>query len=425
MNKPILKSGLWVSLAVATLLSLNSAQAGLFDDWTTHWRADAGLHWASGGPDLDDNKHLFGGTGYIEYTTRRDKLRLHLQSQLQLTDAEDKVELRPGHRLRQVYLDYRGDQFDLRLGRQLMIWGRTDGFNPTDQISPTDFRFLTTADQGQRFGVIGASLRWYLGESDSLLLIFMPEFRSDILPQKLVPDGIPEPVLIRPDDGLDNPQAGIKFEHLGMGFDYSFSFYRGFSTTPGLTLQNNELVLINAPFTMVGADWVVTRGEWALRGEMAYSDYSMNSVFAAGSGPQDNLFTVVGLEHPIFSDDLLLVQALYRWLPDHEALDVFDEPLRSLALFNDIAYSQFEEHQFGITVSLISTFLQDSLRTKVGAAAYFENFNTALTAEVNYSLNDDWTLRASGLWLQGPRESNFGSLEDSSRLFLELKYSLH
>lgn len=404
---------------------LTQAQHGSAESWQWDWHAQAGVHWSSGGPDLNDNRQLFGGTAYLQGAVRHGDVSVQLESQLQITDVEASSSLRPGHRLRQFYLDYRGENFDLRLGRQLLIWGRTDGFNPTDLISPTDYRFLTSEDQGQRFGVIAASLRWYLGESDSLVFLLSPEFRSSILPEELVPAGISEPRLVRPDDGIDDPRGGLKLEHLGLGFDYSLSVYHGFLPTPGLTFRNNELRLENAPFTLFGADWVKTWGEWALRGELAYSDVHPGERFAAGLGPQDNFFAVVGLEHPVFADDLLLVQGLYRHVFNDTGLKGLAEPQRSLALFNDIAYSQFGDRQGGVSLTLVSSFLQETLRTEISAGAYLGPFNSVLRAEAKYSLNDDWSLRGLGLWLQGPAESNFGALEDSSRVFVELRYSLH
>ncbi|MGB4521484.1 MAG: hypothetical protein WBI28_06095, partial [Candidatus Omnitrophota bacterium] len=36
----------------------------------------------------------------------------------------------------EIYLDYYGDKFNLRVGQQLMRWGKSDEVNPTDVFSP-------------------------------------------------------------------------------------------------------------------------------------------------------------------------------------------------------------------------------------------------------------------------------------------------
>ncbi len=41
---------------------------------------------------------------------------------------------------------------DLHLGKQIIAWGRADGINPTDNVSPCDFTLLLPFEDDQRFG---------------------------------------------------------------------------------------------------------------------------------------------------------------------------------------------------------------------------------------------------------------------------------
>jgi hypothetical protein len=44
----------------------------------------------------------------------------------------------------EAYAGYVSDKFDFIAGNQIVKWGRTDGFSPTDNISPRDYFFLTS-----------------------------------------------------------------------------------------------------------------------------------------------------------------------------------------------------------------------------------------------------------------------------------------
>ena len=40
--------------------------------------------------------------------------------------------------LREAYVDVYSGRFDFRVGHQVVVWGRADGMNPTDNITPKD-----------------------------------------------------------------------------------------------------------------------------------------------------------------------------------------------------------------------------------------------------------------------------------------------
>jgi len=50
---------------------------------------------------------------------------------------ERKTELQ----IRELYAGYKSQKFDAFLGNQIVTWGRTEGFSPTNNITPDDFSF--------------------------------------------------------------------------------------------------------------------------------------------------------------------------------------------------------------------------------------------------------------------------------------------
>jgi hypothetical protein len=85
-------------------------------------------------------------------------------------------------RLREAYLDLYFDNFDLRIGKQQIVWGKADGVFITDIVSPKNlFQFLLPDFDEIRMGVIGAKFDYYLGDN-TFELVWLPVFTPTNLP---------------------------------------------------------------------------------------------------------------------------------------------------------------------------------------------------------------------------------------------------
>src|SRR4051812_16495442 len=110
-----------------------------------------GGYWSST-RDLDDRDPLGGGMMWL-------KARVPLPSNASvfaegwgalrgpLKRGKAETELREGY----VTTSYRS--FDLKLGRQIIAWGRADGVNPTGNLVAEDLTLLTPDDADRRLGV--------------------------------------------------------------------------------------------------------------------------------------------------------------------------------------------------------------------------------------------------------------------------------
>jgi hypothetical protein len=378
-------------------------------------------HYATGSAELDDVTNLFGATGFLKGSVRRGPLSLYGDSEIQMQRFGD--DIRPEHWWREAYAEYAEGDLDVRLGRQLVIWGRADKFNPTDVVTPSDFGFLTTDDQGQRFGVIAATARYALTDELNLIGVFSPAFRSSILPRGIVPGGIDVPSGRNPDVDVQSPQFGIKLDRTGAGFDASLSYYHGLATSPGLTFSADRgLNLVNPRIDMVGADFAFTRGQWGFRGEAAYTAID-NGAFPGNTGPHSTFFSVLGVERELDEHNLLLFQYLHRNVFGHVAVEDIAPPLQPLARVNQVIYGQFDRVQDGVALSLNSHWLDDTLRTELAAAVWFNRGDFVLRPKVSYSISDDWRIAGVVEFFGGPGDSQFGALRRNNRLFVELRRS--
>ena len=65
--------------------------------------------------------------------------------------------------LREAYVNAYLGPFDLRLGKQIIVWGRADALNPTNNLTPVDFRIRSPLEDDIRLGNVGARAFLRLG----------------------------------------------------------------------------------------------------------------------------------------------------------------------------------------------------------------------------------------------------------------------
>lgn len=84
--------------------------------------------------------------------------------------------------IREVYFDKYLDSYDIRIGKQNIIWGRSDGGFVTDILTPLDLReFLTQDPEDLRIGLTAFNVTRYFG-SNSLQFVLSPAFQRDLFP---------------------------------------------------------------------------------------------------------------------------------------------------------------------------------------------------------------------------------------------------
>ena len=187
----------------------------------------------------DDRNSVSEGRLRVEYDHDvGDNMRLYVDTLLVadddefthgfVDDFEDDDPQRNYLNLTEAFLDIYFDDFDLRLGKQIVTWGKADVANPTNNISPTDYsNFL----DDEKMGVVAASLSYYWNDW-SLQVVGVPGFTPSRLPPEgtrfsMLPPGgvavIEDPLLPfalqipiedpeLPSNTIDNSQYGLRLQ---------------------------------------------------------------------------------------------------------------------------------------------------------------------------------------------------------------------
>ncbi len=172
--------------------------------------------------------------------------------------------------LREAFVDIVLPPFSLRLGRQQVVWGETDGFRALDVINPLDLSWHWSRESWEDIRIplwmargiydIG-KFKWF--DESFVEAIWIPtDFRPNLIstdprnPWAFTGNGLPETANATYQDGelldLDvnvrnrrpnkkwtNGQAGARFKAIWGDIDFSLNYFYGFSADTGIRVQDS------------------------------------------------------------------------------------------------------------------------------------------------------------------------------------------
>ena len=353
--------------------------------------------WAKGGASAFDGKTALYGEGWV----RDDSLVHHLPA---------KGELREG------YVDFSTENFDLRAGRQIIAWGRTDAVNPTDNLAMRDYTLHTPDDVDQKSGV-GALKGAYHAGDFRFIAAWLPEFRPNRLP---FPKGIPPMSEEKPGNGWE--QWAGKVEYSGGDYDCSVSYFDGFDHNPDFALTSAGVTMRYGRLKAYGADGAFTSGRYGFRAEAAF----LTSEDSTGENPfvkNPVIFAVAGGDRT-FGDNLNInLQYLFRRVTNYRTLDLITPPpVLPLAEAAAFAANQYDETQHGMSFRIGDKWLNNTLEAEIAGLVWLQQGDSLIRPKISYALNDAVSVSMGAESYQGPRNSFFGRLTDFTTFFIESRW---
>jgi hypothetical protein len=343
--------------------------------------------------------------------------------------------------LREAYVEIERAQWEVSVGRQIIVWGRADEINPTDVLSPRNFLLLLPGGQSAyRFGTTAVKLEYFATRNLRATAVWLPIMSPSVIPLADPPSGVrvdSRPPAIR----LENGTAAFKLDYSGGEIDASLAYAYGYNLLPEvrLTQLTNDpttgvlrahVDLVNARQHMIGVDFATTREHLGLRGEVAYF-LTDNPNGRRLDGVTPSLFYVFGVERTFPGNVSVIAQYVGRWVQARvdpaRALDDPD-PTRGEARFlaageTFIINQQLDTVQNGWSLRIDKHFWNDTLDCEMLGVHYFERNDFFLRPRVTYDLADGWRVGIGGEVFGGPKVSFFGRVKHNSGGFVELLYS--
>jgi hypothetical protein len=368
--------------------------------------------------DFNPARNVASASAWI--TARPDKIwgvASHVDARVQDQDIGSKSS--SSWDLREGYVERAFNDLDLKVGRQIIVWGRADKINPTDVWSVRDLELLTTDDEDQRLGAGAVQASWSIGQID-LIGVWQPEWRAPHLPAPTFPAGTRSRTI---DPHGAAGQFGFKLDHSGEEADWSVSYARTIDKVPDLVLEaTGRLDFTYRPSEMFGADVAVPVGRYGLRGEIAYSRSRDRNIPDAAI-KHDNLFLVAGVERSIGGELNINVQYLYRHNFGFLDVDrIADAVPRLLDRQENVLSNQPTCDMHGVSARIADKFFNETLEGELDAVVWFGQAGGALRPKLSYAVNDHLQLVLGGQFYFGPKDGFFGEFRDASTAFAELRW---
>jgi len=309
------------------------------------------------------------------------------------------------------------DNIDLKIGRQIVVWGKSDNIRINDVINPLDNRELAMVDiEDLRLPVFMSKLDYYSG-AWNLSAMIIHESRvqkeaangSDYLPTHifLKPNAI-FPEDITPDSTLNNTQYALSLNGRFTGWD--LSFYGAKVLDSKWHFVDNKKSRTYDFVKTLGVASNIAIGNFLFTSELLYmQDLKFNTT----ADEKSRLDFLLGTEYSGITDLTLSLEVSQRYIFDYEvsmvnAPDSTYKDERQTAL--RVSYSF--EHEKGMLTYLNTLFYDNS------------NINGGFQRVwLNYDLNDNFEVNIGVVDYIGGDKIVLDAISNNDRFFADISYN--
>lgn len=329
--------------------------------------------------------------------------------------------------LREAYMDMYFNNFDLRVGKQQIIWGKAEGVFITDVVSPKDLREFLLPDFDEiRTGITAVRLNFFKG-SHLFEAVWTPVFTPTQMPGEgsiwapemnfpLTPDWDYSTSEIIP--GLENSEVFARYSLMAPLFDFELVGGYFYYDDPAmhLTKEINPATMQLAGLTvrpeyhrvtMGGGSFSIPMGDLVLRGEGAYYSgryfQTQDQAVADAAIEKDNLHYMAGLDY-IIGGVRLSAQFIQEYILDYEE-----------GIYND-------ETENTITFLAKKDFFREKLWIELFSYIGLNNEDALIRPRIIYDFADGYEIQGGANIFLGDK-GRFGQYDENDMVYIKLKYS--
>lgn len=385
---------------------------------------------------------------FFNYDTIAARLERNSEEPLAFVENLAQEKDSPVAEVRELYFDLAFDNWDLRLGKQYVVWGVLEGVRIVDEINPMDFRELILPDLiDYRIPLWTVKLDYYADIGD-VQLLWIPDLKF----HKPAPPGS-EWELLQEVPGtrtpetwkLENSEIGIKLDSYFFGTEFSFSYFYTWDDFPvifrtvkiGASADEGPVFFPSyTRISMYGMTAVKPVGDYILKTEIAYvedkffgrsnvaDENNDGYVDTNGEAQKDHIRWGVGVDFVAMSWDVA-VGAMQWVILDHEENLIQGKV--------DTSYNVFVRREFprySLTVQGLWIYLQQMKEIYMKPKAFIQvtdSFQVAVGMDLFDGEKSDFglsTVTAQGQFNADVQRAQFlGNFHNNDRIFFEFKYS--
>ncbi|MBL4734107.1 MAG: hypothetical protein JKY18_01985 [Flavobacteriales bacterium] len=320
---------------------------------------------------------------------------------------------------------------NLRIGKQQIVWGETDGLKLLDVINPQYFReFILDDFEDSRIPLWSVKAEFPLRKL-KVQLLWIPDQTYHVLIDPQAPyfpkSAFPEPPpgikttfgpTEKPTDLLLDSDAGIKLSALIKGWDITANYFYYYDDFPvfynSLSFMDTgePLITINPKYErhhLLGATFNKPIKFVTLRGEIGYTlDQNFPSIdpnAVMGVVQSDQLGSAIGLDM-IKGENIISAQLFTNYLID-------DVP----------AYNR-DRVEWNVSLLLSREFMNDSFKAEALWVHSTNHQDGMLRPKVSYWLSSNVQVLLSSDIFYGDKQELFGQFTDRSRVSTGLVWGI-
>lgn len=339
--------------------------------------------------------------------------------------------------LREAFVGFHFDKFDLKAGNQIIAWGRADGWNPTDIITPQNPIVRSPEPDDMYIGNLMANINYQLTDQLSFEGIWIPVYKPSVLPVKhsYFPDNISFISGKYPDTKLKNGSYAFKFNISLPEAGGSVSYFNGYQILPGIDLgtyeyngQDFEMEFLPRAYheQRIGLDFSTTFDSFGVRAEAAWQiptdDYEAEAYI-----PNPDIEYVIGLEKDIGKFNII-AQYIGIAVLEYKEMEQPTDPegmiLNSLEKYNRLITMHQDKvsHIMFVRPSLL--ILHNNLQAELLSMYNFTTKEIMISPKISYDLSDVAEISAGYNYYYGEKDSLYDMIDSiMNGLFAEMKVS--
>ncbi len=325
--------------------------------------------------------------------------------------------------LRDTYFDYSAGPWDLRLGKQQVVWGEAVGVFVADVVNAKDLRELTLSDfDSIRIPEWGANLEYTQNNFHSEFVVLPGiEFNkfgvsgSEFTYPLPIVEGTPFTYhdAKTPKMSLENSKFGARFNYLWEGFDTGVFYLHSWTQSPVLYRSISVGVYDFDPqykrLDTFGATISKEIHDIVLKGDFVYTKDDFYPVFdvsdADGIVRSGHLEYLLGADYTFFDKIDANVQFIQNVISKHTSSMV-----------------NVDKYNNSISLRLSRDFFNRKLQAEFLVIYGLNAPDFLYQPKLKYSLTDNWQASVGADIFSGNSSGSFGLFRSKSRWYSELTY---
>ena len=333
-------------------------------------------------------------------------------------------------RLREVYVDLYFNNFDLRVGKQQVVWGKADGAFITDIVSPLNLtEFLLPDFDEIRIGVNAVKFDYYLG-NNTFEVIWLPNFTPVEKPAQgsiwyKQPEFLITPTFdwskseITP--SFENSELFVKYSALTSKIDFEVMGGYTFDDNPAMHIYKQIDMSSGSP-VLTGLD-IIPEHHRLYIGGGSFSTEIKGVVFRGEAAYYNGKYFQT--EDPLSIDALVQKDYLHYLI----GFDFNIKNVKFSTQFIQEVILDYDENMQNNEMENTMTFLarydmfRETLHFELFSYIGLTNEDALIRPKITYDFDDSFSILLGSNIFVGDEKGRFGQYKDNSMGYLKLKYS--